>query len=92
MKKTVSLRKQLSRIITMCCIIVACVQAIVMAAMIMKQYIVHEKENTLFLLKSNNEMVGFDDVSYFSRVFRKYEDCSPREYESRLRGKKRKAK
>ena len=80
------------RIITMCCIIVACVQAIVMAAMIMKQYIVHEKENTLFLLKSNNEMVGFDDVSYFSRVFRKYEDCSPREYESRLRGKKRKAK
>ena len=38
------------------------------------------------------QMVGFDDVSYFSRVFRKYEDCSPREYESRLRGKKRKAK
>ena len=58
MKKTVSLRKQLSRIITMCCIIVACVQAIVMAAMIMKQYIVHEKENTLFLLKSNNEKIN----------------------------------
>lgn len=31
------------------------------------------------------QMVGFDDVSYFSRVFRKYEGCSPREYESRLK-------
>lgn len=36
------------------------------------------------------QMVGFDDVSYFSRVFRKYEYCSPREYESKLKGKKRK--
>ena len=27
------------------------------------------------------QMVGFDDVSYFSRVFKKYEGCSPREYE-----------
>lgn len=27
------------------------------------------------------QKVGFDDVSYFSRVFRKYEGCSPREYE-----------
>lgn len=30
------------------------------------------------------QKVGFDDVSYFSRVFRKYEGCSPREYEKRL--------
>ena len=29
--------------------------------------------------------VGFDDVSYFSRVFRKYEGCSPREYEKKCR-------
>lgn len=29
------------------------------------------------------QMVGFDDVSYFSRVFKKYEGCSPREYEKR---------
>ena len=29
------------------------------------------------------QLVGFDDVSYFSRVFKKYEGCSPREYEKR---------
>lgn len=29
------------------------------------------------------QMVGFDDVSYFSRVFKKYEGCSPREYEKK---------
>lgn len=34
------------------------------------------------------QMVGFDDVSYFSRVFRKHEGCSPREYENRLKEKK----
>ena len=37
------------------------------------------------------QMVGFDDVSYFSRVFRKYEGCSPREYENRLREEKQKS-
>lgn len=36
------------------------------------------------------QMVGFDDVSYFSRVFRKQEGCSPREYENRLKEEKRK--
>ncbi len=36
------------------------------------------------------QMVGFDDVSYFSRVFRKHEGCSPREYENRLKEEKRK--
>lgn len=34
------------------------------------------------------QMVGFDDVSYFSRVFRKQEGCSPREYENRLKEEK----
>lgn len=29
------------------------------------------------------QMVGFDDVSYFSRVFKKYEGCSPRDYEKK---------
>jgi two-component response regulator len=29
-------------------------------------------------------MVGFEDVSYFSRVFKKYENCSPREYEKNI--------
>jgi YesN/AraC family two-component response regulator len=28
-------------------------------------------------------LVGFDDVSYFSRVFKKYENCSPRDYEKK---------
>lgn len=28
-------------------------------------------------------LVGFEDVSYFSRVFKKYEGCSPREYEKK---------
>ena len=32
--------------------------------------------------------VGFDDVSYFSRVFKKYEGCSPREYGKRKYEKK----
>lgn len=29
------------------------------------------------------QLVGFDDVSYFSRVFKKHEGCSPREYEKK---------
>lgn len=36
------------------------------------------------------QLVGFDDVSYFSRVFRKYEGCSPREYENMLKEEKQK--
>lgn len=28
-------------------------------------------------------LVGFEDVSYFSRVFKKYENCSPRDYEKK---------
>ncbi len=32
------------------------------------------------------QKVGYDDVSYFSRVFRKYEGCSPREYERKYKG------
>lgn len=28
--------------------------------------------------------VGFDDVSYFSRVFKKYEGCTPKEYEKKI--------
>lgn len=30
------------------------------------------------------QMVGFEDVAYFSRVFKKYENCSPREYERKI--------
>lgn len=28
-------------------------------------------------------LIGFEDVSYFSRVFKKYEGCSPRDYEKK---------
>jgi len=34
------------------------------------------------------QMVGFDDVSYFSRVFKKYEGCSPRDYEKKQQEEK----
>ncbi len=33
------------------------------------------------------ELVGFEDVSYFSRVFKKLEGCSPREFEKGLQRK-----
>lgn len=33
-------------------------------------------------------LVGFDDVSYFSRVFKKYENCTPRDYEKIINGNK----
>ena len=33
------------------------------------------------------ELVGFEDVSYFSRVFKKLEGCSPREYEKSIQQK-----
>lgn len=35
------------------------------------------------------QRVGFEDVSYFSRVFRKHEGCSPKEYEYKLREEKK---
>ena len=38
------------------------------------------------------EAVGFEDISYFSRVFRKLEGCSPREYEREIRGRAAKEK
>lgn len=31
------------------------------------------------------QKVGFEDVSYFSRTFRKQEGCSPREYENKMK-------
>ncbi|MBR2046374.1 MAG: helix-turn-helix transcriptional regulator, partial [Agathobacter sp.] len=45
-----------------------------------KEYISHGNK-----IYEAAQKVGFDDVSYFSRVFRKYEGCSPREYEKRCK-------
>lgn len=41
-----------------------------------KEYLVQGKR-----ISEIATLVGFEDVSYFSRVFKKYESCSPRDYE-----------
>ena len=53
-KKVLSMRKQLSRIITFCCVIAVCVQTIVMVAMLSSQYVQQERENMLVLLENSN--------------------------------------
>lgn len=53
-KKALSMRKQLSRIITFCCVIAVCVQTIVMVAMLSSQYVQQERENMLVLLENSN--------------------------------------
>lgn len=54
MKEPLSLRKQLSRMITLCCLVAVCIQAVVMVAMIINQYVTQERENTLYILESDN--------------------------------------
>ena len=56
-KETLSLRKQLSRMITLCCLIAVSIQTVVMVAMIVQQYVTQEKENTLYILESDNEKI-----------------------------------
>ena len=53
MKEPLSLRKQLSRMITLCCLVAVCIQALVMVAMIINQYVSQERENTLYILESD---------------------------------------
>lgn len=53
-KEPLPLRKQLSRMITLCCVVVVCVQAVVMMAITMKQYVTREREDTLYILESDN--------------------------------------
>ena len=53
-REPLPLRKQLSRMITLCCVVVVCVQAVVMVAMTMKQYVTREREDTLYILESDN--------------------------------------
>lgn len=55
--ETLSLRKQLSRMITLCCLIAVSIQTVVMVAMIVQQYVTQEKENTLYVLESDNEKI-----------------------------------
>lgn len=53
-KEPVSLRKQLSRMITLCCLIAVCIQAMVMVTMIINRYVTQERDNTLYVLESDN--------------------------------------
>ena len=53
-KVPLSLRKQLSRMITICCVTAVCLQAIVMVAMTTNQYVTREREDTLYILESDN--------------------------------------
>lgn len=54
LKEPLPLRKQLSRMITICCVTAVCIQAIVMVAMTMNQYVTREREDTLYILESDN--------------------------------------
>ena len=53
-KTPVSLRKQLSGMITLCCLSAVCIQAVVMVTMIVNRYVTQERENTLYVLESDN--------------------------------------
>ena len=54
LKKPMPIRKQLSRMITICCVTAVCIQAVVMIALAMNQYVTREKEDTLYILESDN--------------------------------------
>ena len=56
-KEPLPLRKQLTRMITVCCITAVCIQAVVLSAMTMKQYITRERVDTLYILESDNAKV-----------------------------------
>ena len=56
-KKPMSLRKQLSGMIIFCCVAAVCIQAVVMIVMTMNQYITREREDTLYILESDNTKI-----------------------------------
>lgn len=49
-----SMSRQLVRLITFCCVLVVCIQAVVMVAMMSHQYIEQEKEDALYLLENDH--------------------------------------
>ena len=53
--RTNTLSKQLSRLITWCCVVAITIQSCVMVGMIINQYIQQEIEDTLYILESDNE-------------------------------------
>ena len=60
-KDPLPLRKQLSRMITICCVTAVCIQAMVMVVMTMNQYMTREREDTLYILESDN--IKMDNMS-----------------------------
>ena len=57
-EKPYSLSKQLSRLITVCCVIAISIQSVVMVGMIINQYIQQEKEDTLYILENDNDRLS----------------------------------
>ena len=53
-KRPLPMRKQLYRMITLCCAIVVCMQSVVMVGMLSSRYVKQERENTRFLLENSN--------------------------------------
>ena len=53
-EKPYSLSKQLSRLITYCCVVAITIQSVVMVGMIINQYVQQEREDTLYILESDN--------------------------------------
>lgn len=53
-EKTYSLSRQLSRVITYCCIVAITIQAVVMVGMIIGQYVKQAREDTSYILESDN--------------------------------------
>lgn len=56
-KDPLPLRKQLSRMITFCCVTAVCIQAAVMVVMTMNRYVTREREDTLYILESDNTKI-----------------------------------
>lgn len=57
-KKGVTMQKQMSRIIVICCVIAVLVQAIVMVGVIINSYVRREVKDTEFILQSANDSMN----------------------------------
>ncbi len=66
-EKPFSLRKQLSRIITFCCVIAVCIQAVVMVTMLISQYVQQERNDTQYILESVNKKME-TNVQYLEEM------------------------
>lgn len=66
-KEPLSLRKQLSRMITLCSLIAVGIQTVVMVTMIVNQYVTQERENTLYILESDNAKID-DMIQYVEEM------------------------